>query len=317
MSKTLSASTESGAKLHIKIAAFMIAVLAALTITLSGCASDNSTSNSTSSSSPSTSAESSVDWSKLADTNILGLNGPTGIGIAKLMDEASEKENSPLHFSLVNAPDQATAAILSGEADIAFLPTNLASTLYNRTKGGVEMIAITSLGNLYILEEGDTVNSLADLRGQTIYATGQGANPQYVLEHLLTQAGLTPGQDVTIEYLSEHAELATLVASGERKLARLPEPFVATAMGKNADLRIAINLNEAWENSNDGELTLGCAVVRTDFLEKNLDTVNAFLELLKESINYTQSDVSGTAALCVKYGIMANEELAEKAIPNC
>lgn len=253
------------------------------------------------------------------DTKIITLKGPTGIGMAKMMEDAKADQNSKYTFSVVGDPTEVVAAISSKKADIAALPTNLAATLYKRTEKGIKMIAINTLGSLYILENGNTINSFEDLRGKTIYATGQGANPEYVLNYLLEKNGLEVGKDVTVEFKSEHTELATLLATNEVAIGMLPEPNVTSAMVQNKELRIALNLNEEWNKVADenSKLTMGCVVVRTEFLEQYPEQVELFIKQLGESINYAKENTAEAGALCEAHGIVPKAAIATKAIPNC
>ncbi len=251
-------------------------------------------------------------------TRVLALKGPTGIGMAKMMDDAKE-DNSKYTFTVAAQPTEATAAIVGDKVDIAAVPTNLASTLYNKTQKGIKMIAINTLGSLYILENGNEINSFEDLRGKTIYATGQGANPEYVLNYLLEKNGLKVGEDVKIEFKAEHAELAALMASGKCVLGMLPEPNVSSAMAQNKDLRIALNLNDEWNKvaDEDSKLTMGCVIVSEKFLDEHPKLVNQFLKDLEASINYANDNPKEAGTLCETFGIVPKAALATKAIPNC
>ena len=168
---------------------------------------------------------------------IAALKGPTGMGISYLMDEKADKYS----VELADAPDTVVGKFVSGEIDVAAVPINLAATLYNKTEGNVVVICVDTLGVLYVVENGDTVNSLADLAGKTLQATGQGSTPQFVLDYLLSLNSLT--DQVTVEYVGEHTALAALLASGESTLGMLPEPYVSSVTLKNANARIAIDLN--------------------------------------------------------------------------
>ncbi len=254
-----------------------------------------------------------------AQVRVLALKGPTGIGMAKMMDDAKNDVNAKYSFTVAAQPTEASAAIIGEKVDIAAVPTNLASTLYKKTEKGVKMIAINTLGSLYILEQGNEINSILDLRGKTIYATGQGANPEYVLKFLLEKNGLKVGEDVKIEFKSEHAELAALMASGECVLGMLPEPNVSSAMAQNSNLRIALNLNDEWNKvaDDDSKLTMGCVIVSEKFLNENPKFVKQFLKDLDASINYAVENPRETGTLCETYGIVPKAALATKAIPNC
>lgn len=244
--------------------------------------------------------------------NIGTLQGPTGMGMVTLMgDEFSSKYN----ITIESAPDAVVGKIINGELDIAAVPVNLAATLYNKTEGNIMMIAVNTLGVLYVLEDGETVNSMADLAGKKLYATGQGSTPEYILSYLLEKNGLT--DSVTVEYKAEHSELATLMASGEVKLGMLPEPNVTATMAKNENLRVALDLTKEWKDAAGVEPVQGCIVVRKDYFEQNQAAVRLFLKEYEAAVNYTKANQAETAALMEKYGIIGSAAIAEKAIDQC
>lgn len=254
---------------------------------------------------------------------VAALKGPTGIGMVKLMEDAAQKKTAdPYAFTLSAAPDDLVAKLTSGEVDIAALPTNLAATLYQKTNGRVKMLAINTLGVLYILENGNTVKSVADLKGKSIAATGQGAVPEYALNVVLKDAGIDPASTVT--YLQEHAELATQAIAGKYNLVMLPEPFVTTVLSKAPQFHIAINLTDAFAaavrktpGATNAELAMGCLAIRTDYAEKNPDAVKRFLSAYEASTKWVTGNIDAAGELTVKYTIMADAKAAAKAIPNC
>lgn len=253
---------------------------------------------------------------------VAAMKGPTGMGMSKLMeDNANNASANDYTFDLYSAPDELTAKIITGEYDIAAIPTNLAANLYKKTEGQVKLLALNTLGVLYIMQnspDGQVISDLSELKGKTLYATGQGSNPEYVLNYLLRQSGLEPGVDVTIEYLAAHDELVALAASGEVEYCMLPEPNVSVLSNKNADMKAAIDLTEVWEAAGaEGVLTMGCLVVNSAFAEANPDAVVSFLEEYAASVDYVNSDTSAAAELIVKYEIVAAAPVAQKALPNC
>lgn len=258
--------------------------------------------------------------------NVATLMGPTGIGMTKLMDDdKNSKTFNDYNFTVATSPDQVVAAITNATepVDIAACPINLASTLYKKTNGAVQIAAINTLGVLYILENGNTINSISDLKGKTLYATGQGSTPEYILNYILEANGLTPGKDVTINYVAEHAELATMIATGKVDLAMLPEPNVTSARAQNSDLRIALDVTEEWgkatvlKGDGESELVQGCIIVRKEFAENNPEALEAFLEEYKASVEYVNANVKEASTLCETYGIIPKAAVAAMAIPNC
>lgn len=255
-----------------------------------------------------------------SQVNVAALNGPTGIGMVKLMeDNDAGTANNAYTVTLAGAPDDIVGKLTSGEVDIAAVPTNLAATLYQRTDGNIQVLALNTMGVLYVVENGESIHSVADLAGKTVGGSGQGSTPEYIWNYILEQNGV---QNVDTQYRSEHSELAALLASGELDVAVLPEPFVTTALSKNENLRVALNLTDEWnklvqEKGGQGGLTQGCIVVRKDYAEANPGVIEAFLTDYEASVQYVNENVADAALLVEKRGIMASAALAEKAIPNC
>lgn len=245
--------------------------------------------------------------------NIGVLKGPTGMGAAWLMDQNEQglSANS-YNFTIAGAPDVLTGQLISGDMDMAALPTNAISTLYNKTEGKITVLGVNALGVLYVLENGDRINSVADLEGKTILASGQGSTAEYVLSYILEQNGVS----AEIFWASEHSEAATLALSGEYDIVMLPEPFVTTVTTKNGSFRVALDLTREWEALGGGELTMGGIAVRTEFLEAHPDAVKAFVKEYANSVAFTNAQPADAAKLIAKYEIAA-EEIAKNAIPRC
>ena len=249
---------------------------------------------------------------------IASLKGPTSMGLVKLMEDSENGQTSgDYHFQIVTAADEITPKLLKGELDMAAIPVNLASVLYNRSEGEICMLAVNTPGVLYIVEKGDSVQNVADLRGKTIYATGKGQTPEYALRYILTANGLNPDQDVTIEWKSESTEIVSLLAHAENGIAMLPQPFVTVAAGQVSDLRVALDLTKEWEATGQGgQMLTGSLVVRKSFAQENPQAVAAFLKEYAASTTFAKEQVTEAAKLIEKYGIV-KAAVAEKALPFC
>jgi len=251
--------------------------------------------------------------------NVAILKGPTALGMLKLMeDNASDSALNNYKFETFTAPTDVVPKIVNKSIDIAAVPTNVAATLYKKTNKNVSIIAVNTLGVLSIVTNGVEINSIADLKGKTIYATGQGATNEYALNYILEKNGLKVGKDVKVEYLAEHSELATKVIAGNVQIAMLPQPFVTNVTLKNQNVKIALDLSKEWENipDNDSQLVMGCIVVRKDFLENNKAAVDNFLAEYSASTNYANEKVNETAALSEKHDILP-AAVVSKALPKC
>lgn len=251
------------------------------------------------------------------------LKGPTAMGLVRFMSEvdAGNLADNDYSFQIAASADEVTPLISQGEVDIATVPANLASVLYNKTEGAVRVIAINTLGVLYICEQGDTVQTVADLKGKTIYSAGKGSTPEYALAYILEKNGLTVGTDVTVEWKSEHAECVAALAQDATGIAMLPQPFVTTAQMQNDQIRVALDLTKEWDALQEGSdeksaLITGVAVVRTAFAEENEAAVKTFLEHYEESVDYVNDNVEDAAKLVGDYDIVP-EKVAVKAIPAC
>lgn len=249
-----------------------------------------------------------------------GLKGPTSMGIASLGVESSEYEaHNSYEKVMVTVADELTAELLSKKVDIALIPANVASVLYNKTEGGIKVIDINTLGVLYVTETGQTVSSVEDLKGKTVYLTGKGTTPDFVLQYLLKMHGLTT-EDVKLEYKSEPTEVVSVLTEEENAVGLLPQPFVTVAQMQNEKIRIALDLTKEWDalQEEDGSaLVTGVTVVRTEFLEENEEAVAGFLEDHEHSTAYTNEHPEEAAALIEELGIVAKAPIAQKAIPMC
>lgn len=247
-----------------------------------------------------------------------GMTGPTSIGLVKVMEdnEAGTSKNK-YEFTVVGAADEITPKLVKGELDIAALPANLASVLYNNTEGKVKLLAINTLGVLYVVGKGETVTSVADLRGKTIYATGKGSTPEYTLRYILTKNGIDPDKDVTIEFKSEPAEIVAMFKQNGSGIAMLPQPYVTVAKTQVEGLETLLDLTAEWDKIGDGtRLLTGTLVVRAEFAEQHPELIASFLEEYKASTEYVNANVEDAANLVEKFGIF-KAAVAKVAIPQC
>lgn len=254
-----------------------------------------------------------------ANYSIAALKGPTAMGLVKLMkdSESGETTGNEYTFTLAGSADEVTPALLKGELDMACVPANLAAVLYNKTEGEIEVLAVNTLGVLYIVENGESVHSMADLKGKTIVAAGKGSTPEYALRYLLTENGIDPDNDVTIDWKSEHSECVAALASGQASIALLPQPFVTVAQTKIEGLRMALDLTEEWNKLDNGSgLITGVIVARRDVVEANPGAVDSFLQDYAASVEWVNGNTAEAAALVGEYGIV-DAAVAEKALPYC
>ena len=250
---------------------------------------------------------------------IAALKGPTAMGLVKLMSDAESGADlvNDYTFTLAASADEVSPLLMKGELDMACVPANLAAVLYQKTEGDIVTLAVNTLGVIYIVENGNAVESMADLKGKTIVASGKGSTPEYALRYLLSENGLDPDGDVIIDWKSEHSECVSALATGAATIAMLPQPFVTVAQGKIEGLRVALDLTEQWDALDNGSALLtGVIVARREVVEANPAAVDAFLADYAESVEWVNANTADAAALIGEYGIV-EAAVAEKALPYC
>lgn len=253
-----------------------------------------------------------------ATIRVGSLKGPTTMGLVNLMkDSDNGSAEGTYSFTMASDPSEIVASVASGDLDIAMIPANLTSTLYNKTNGGVSVIDINTLGVLYVITGDASVASMADLAGKTVLTTGQGATPEYAMNFLLKENGIT---DCTLEFHSEATEIAALLKEDSSKIAVLPQPFATAALLQNDALRSAFSLTDAWDQAvgeGGSRFLTGATIVRNDFLEEHPGAVRVYLKEHEASADKANTDTEGTAELVAEYGIVEKAAVAAKALPNC
>lgn len=289
------------------------------TLSLAGCSKSNTTVSATEATTESTTSQDKSADTK-TDINIAVLKGPTAIGMVKLMSD-SELGNTDnnYNFTISATADEIVPKIVKGELDIATVPANLSSVLFNNTEGKISVAAINTLGVLYVVQSdsNEQINSIQDLKGKTILSTGKGTTPEYVLNYILSSNGIDPTNDINIEYKSESAEVVANLQASDTNIAVLPEPYVTTAKSK-IELKTVLDLTKEWDNiDSEGSLITGVVIARNEFLNENKEAFNKFLEEYKSSTEFVNNDIEQSSTLVEKYGIVPSADIAKKAIPNC
>ena len=265
-------------------------------------------------------AEEEADTYKAVDVRIGSLKGPTSIGLVYLMEQAEKGETANnYNFTMAAVVDELLPSMISGDLDIVLVPANVASVLYNRSDGGVTVIDINTLGVLYMVSGDNTIQDMGDLKGKTVYLTGKGTTPDYVLQYLLKENGLTTG-DVSLEYKSEATEVAAVLAQKPEAIGVLPQPFVTAACAQNEALGVVLDLTQEWavvQGEGGSSLVTGVTVVRNAFLIENKAAVDQFLEEHAASAAFANENVEEAAELAAAAGIIEKAPVAVKAIPKC
>lgn len=251
--------------------------------------------------------------------NVEAMKGPTLIGTLKMMDTGTGiTGNNQYNVTVSEQASAVAASLTNGEIDIAALPVNTAATLYQKTNGNIKLLAVNTLGTLSVVSNGIEINSVSDLKGKTIYLSGQGSSPEYVFDYILETNGIDPKTDVNIEYVQDHTTLATELSTGKIDLAVVPEPYTTMVLNENPEVKIALDLNEEWSKipDNNSQITMGCMVTTKDYADSHQSEIDSFLNDYDSSVDFANIDIQTTAELCEKYGVMS-QDVAVQAIPKC
>ncbi|MFI3142115.1 MAG: ABC transporter substrate-binding protein [Clostridia bacterium] len=287
-----------------KILALLLAL--ALVFTLVAC--------STTAEEEETTAEETTQAVELVTANVLAINGPTAMGMVELFD------NEAYNFTFTSDATEVVSLMSTGAVDIAACPLNIASNLFVKMEGEVQMLAINTLGVLYVVVNTDVVgdleiNSMEDLIGQTVYTAGEGTTVEYILDYIVSENDME--DDMTIEFLSEHSEVSTKLAAGEIGIAILPEPFVSVATAANETIEVSLSLTDEWDAVSDVQLAQGCVIASTAFIEENPEAVEAFLANYETSVDFMNNETESAAPILVEYGVLASEAIVNNATENC
>lgn len=300
---------------HVKQLVIIAVAAIAATFALAACGSTSQTASTTQAASSTAAASTAA----ATEVKVASLKGPTSIGLVSFMDRAKNgKTANTYDFTISGTADEIVPSLVSGDIDIACIPANVASVVYNKTNGGISVIDINTLGVLSVVTGDTSVTSFADLAGHTVYMTGKGQTPEFVMNYLLEKAGLT--NSVTLEYKSEASEVAAALAQDANAVGVLPEPYVTAVCAKNSALSAPISLTSVWDQmagDSGSKLVTGVTVVRNEFLQAHPDVVAEFMSEQKASVDAVNADPSGSAQLVVDAGIVDNATVAAKAIPNC
>lgn len=254
-----------------------------------------------------------TNYEREVKTKIAALNGPTGLGLAEIKTDRSYAYDVEYYSD----PQEVGPLLIKGEVDIAALPLNMAANLYKKTDGKIKMLAINTLGVLHVLSKDDSIKSVADLKGKTVYSSGQGATPEYIVNYILRKNGLEPGKDVTIEYKTAHNELATLAVEGSVDICILPEPFASKVLAKNESYKRVLDLTAEWGKVSSAKLAQGCLVARADYIEQNPEIIKEFMSFYEASVNFVNNENNAGAVFLAKNGYFDTPQLAADTIPNC
>lgn len=294
----------------------VLAVLLCLTLVFSACG-ENTTNSTTVADGNTTVAgeEKATDdtTEEKAIINLGLLKGPTGMGAAALLDaDQKNAARADYEVKLEGAPDVLQTALINKELDMAALPTNVAAVLNAKTNGEIQILAVNTLGVIYIMSNDESISSVADLDGKTILSAGKGTTTEYVLNYILSENSV----EAKTEFASEHAEVIAQAKAGNYDVILLPEPFVTQMKTQDAGFSVCVDLTAEWEALGGGDLTMGCIAVRKEFAENNPEAVKAFLEDYNESVSYVNGNPEAAGTIIEEFDI-AKAAVASKAIPNC
>lgn len=280
---------------------FALLLVAAMLATLAACGTKQDETKTTE---PST-----VSDEREVKTKVAVLNGPTGLGLSKFKNDRSYAYTVDYHSD----PQEIVPLVIKGEVDIAAVPLNLAANIYKKTNGAVQMIAISTLGVLHVLSADESIKNVADLKGKTVYATGQGSTPEYIINYILEKNGIDPEKDIDLQYKSAHNELATLAVEGKAEICILPEYFATKVALKSEKMKKVIDLTDEWNKVSEAQLAMGCYIARKEYIEANPEIIAEFIDFAEISTNYVNEIMLSTSFL-LSEKLFETKEEAEQAV---
>lgn len=252
------------------------------------------------------------------EIKIYALSGTTAMGMAQMISNAeNDTDEMNYNIEIFNAADKITNAVITGECAIAALPTNVAAKLYKKSEGGVQLLALNTLGVLYVLDTTGSINTLSDLSGKTVYIPGGGSNPEYITAALINGAGISNVTLDTTSYPDPNA-LQVALAAGKVSIAVLPEPKVSVVTGSAQNVKVAIDLTAEWEKIyGENTLVQGCLVINKAFADEHPAEVKKFLQDYEASVNFISQGSDEAVGMVVDTGIIPKAPLVKKALPKC
>lgn len=250
--------------------------------------------------------------------DIMALQGPTGLTLVKMIKDRPELgENVTTDYALIKSPDQIVAKLVTEEAEIAALPTNLAAVIYN--KGiNIRLLAITNWGVNYVVGRDDSIQSWADLKGKTVAIAPKGATPDLLFRFLTETNGLNAVQDLDLRYFPSPVELAHLVIAGQTDLAILPEPWATHVTMQDPSAKILLDFQLEWKDrqNRDRSYPQSCLVVNGEFAGKHPEILAAFFKEAAASGAWVNQYPKFAALLGEEY-LSIPAQAGELAIPRC
>jgi NitT/TauT family transport system substrate-binding protein len=277
-----------------------ILVLGLILLSLAGCSSGSKAPETTKATEAAAKKTEPISIKVAAPTG-----APTLSMIKMIKEQPALGEQVQVSYESIKSPDLVASRIISGEIDIAVVPTNLAATLYN--KGADYKLAAASVwGILYVIGN-EKIESWEDLRGKEIHTMGRGLTPDILLRYLLTKNGLDPEKDVKLTYMGEATELASTYIAGKSAISVIPEPALANVMLKKPDTLILLDLQKEWAKLNPDASSYPQAslIIKNDLIEKNPEFVETFLQEYEKSIDWLASngETAGTYSEDLQTGI--------------
>ncbi len=241
-------------------------------------------------------------------TKIAALNGNSALCISKF---ASDREYN-YETNYYDTEAEIAGLIKNGGADMAVMPLDSAAKLYNETNGAIQLVSVLSSGYYHVLEKGKKINSVADLKGKTVYAAYQGTGFEAVAAHILKENGVDPEK---IQFKATDKDVALLTADGTAEILILPEPYASKVLNNEAEYRKALDLNAEWEKISGTPLAQTVVVARKEFINAKPEIIDEFLSLGKIAVNYLRTNTYGAPVFLKDKGFAETVDLATAMIP--
>jgi NitT/TauT family transport system substrate-binding protein len=228
---------------------------------------------------------------KVNTIRLVGTIGPLSVPLAYMVENkvlSSVAENTTL--TIWANPIQLQAIVSGGQGDFISLPTNSASTFYN--KGISLKLLDASIWNiLYLITDDQSINSLTDLKDQRVMIPYQGAVPDAMFRYVCQAQGVNPDADINIYYAPDPVQASQFLLSGQDRYVLLSEPsataVILNGQSRGLNFRRALNMKTEWEKTSGNQTSTPVAgtIVLGD-MKDNSAVVNTFMNEYKKAVDW-------------------------------
>lgn len=197
-----------------------------------------------------------------------------------------EEEGIDLELVTAFGADKVTTAVISGEADIAFMGSESTIYVYNQNADDylVNFAQLTQrAGNFLVSREPQKDFDWRDLKGCYVLGGRKGGMPQMVFEYVLKKHGIDPAKDLTIDQSIDFGSTAAAFSGGKGEYTVEFEPS-ATALENEGAGYVVASLGEA-----SGYVPYTAFSAKVSYLNEHPEIIQSFTKALQKGMDFVNS----------------------------